>query len=70
MFPGSPSGTIVWRTADGEDEAIAAHRVTDDETAAIVDLVNAKTIRTLASRAHDARARRGLAAAIRQAGFD
>lgn len=66
---GEASGTVVWRIDDGEDAAIAAHRISDDEAGAITDLVNANTIRTLAARAQEPRARRGLSAAIRATGL-
>ena len=67
---GERTGTIVWRIDDdGGDGAIAAHRITGDEVAAIADLVNAHSIETLAARAHDPRACRGLSAATRAAGL-
>ena len=66
---GEASGTVVWRIDDGEDAAIAAHRISEDEAAAITDLLNANTIRTLAARAQEPRARRGLSAAIRATGL-
>ena len=67
--PGEAHGTIVWRIEDGDDGAVAAHRNSGDEAAAIAELVNAGTVRTLAERARDPRERRGLSAAIRQAGL-
>ena len=67
--PGEAHGTIVWRAGEDGDESIAAHRISGDEAAAIVELVNAGTIRTLAERAREPYERRGLSAAIRQSGL-